>query len=398
MLPLLTIPFLFAFFWALGGGKGGTVLPVEKIGINAELPQASNPTEELDKMSFYEQAEKDSSGLSELKDSDPYLAADNYRRMHLDTDDYKQDVSLNYISGDKKYAKEAELNNKLAALQMAVNQPPSTSFNDAGVQQSSKDRSGVNTADIDRLESMMRSMSSNSGDDPEMQQINGMLDKILDVQDPARIAERRRQQSIQVRGQVLSVSTVKPELKVGSLTVNKKEKLSSLQGNKFFTIDEPNQPSDTQNSIRATVDGFQTLVNGSDLRMRLETDVYVNGVLIPKSSVITGKCSISGERLMVRISSLTYSSSVFPVDLVVFDNDGTEGIYVPGAISREVAKSSGESGLQGIGLNSMDQSLAVQAASVGVEAVKGFLSKKVKLVRVFVNTGHQILLSDQKQK
>ena len=47
-------------------------------------------------------------------------------------------------------------------------------------------------------------------------------------------------------------------------------------------------------------------------------------------------------------------------------------------------------------LMSLDPSLGAQAASAGLEAMKGFASKKVKLVRVTVKAGYPVLLMDGK--
>lgn len=83
---------------------------------------------------------------------------------------------------------------------------------------------------------------------------------------------------------------------------------------------------------------------------------------------------------------------------MLFTKPRLEGLYIPGAISRDVAKESANRGMQNIGFNSLDPTIGMQAASVGVEAVKSLFSKKVKLVRVTVKAGYQVLLKDEKQK
>ena len=64
------------------------------------------------------------------------------------------------------------------------------------------------TEDVDRLEKMMQIMAGTDTNDPEMQQIEGMLDKILDVQHPERVREKVREQSSQHRQQVFPVEAV----------------------------------------------------------------------------------------------------------------------------------------------------------------------------------------------
>jgi len=54
--------------------------------------------------------------------------------------------------------------------------------------------------------------------------------------------------------------------------------------------------------------------------------------------------------------------------------------------------------VQGIGLTSLDPTWQAQAASAGVETAKTLFSKKVKLVKVNVKAGYQVLLRDGRQK
>ena len=85
------------------------------------------------------------------------------------------------------------------------------------------------------------------------------------------------------------------------------------------------------------------------------------------------------------------------MQLSVYDLDGMEGIYIPGAITRDVAKGSADRALQGI-INTLGPSLGAQAASAGIEAAKTLLTKKVKQVKVTVKAGYQVLLKDDGQK
>jgi hypothetical protein len=75
--------------------------------------------------------------------------------------------------------------------------------------------------------------------------------------------------------------------------------------------------------------------------------------------------------------------------------DGLAGIYIPGAITRDVAKQSADNGLQSIDMTSVDPSLKAQAATAGINAAKSLLSRKAKLIRVYVKAGYRILLKDK---
>lgn len=70
----------------------------------------------------------------------------------------------------------------------------------------------------------------------------------------------------------------------------------------------------------------------------------------------------------------------------------------PGAITRDVAKQSADRAAQQIDIATLNPSIGAQAANAGIEAAKTLFSRKVKLVKVTVKAGYQVLLRDEKQK
>jgi len=297
---------------------------------------------------------------------------------------------------------EAKVYRKLAELDEALNRvatPTIEPADDAPLNRS--ENTQVNTSDIDRLEHMMQSLNKSNGEDPELQQLNNMLEKILDIQHPDRVQEKIRQTSETQKGQVFAVSATSNETPV-SLLDNRvginRTSINQSQQNGFYSLDESAPTDDTQNAIQAVIHETQTLVAGSTVKLRLVNDVYINGMLIPKDNFLFGEASLNGERLEIKIGSICYQNSLFPVQLSVYDMDGMDGIYIPGAITRDVAKQSVDRTVQGIGLTTMDPSFGAQAASAGIEAARDLISKKVKLVKVTVKASYQVLLRDEKQK
>ncbi|PTS99887.1 conjugative transposon protein TraM [Pedobacter sp. HMWF019] len=417
VLPLLGLPFVTLGFYALDGGKG-TGEPVNKKqnGMNMDLPKAENTADStLDKMAFYDLARKDSIQKSKEDQSDPYYklqtsldgsfdstVAPNSTTTAPPSSAFAQ--SLNGPSASNAYSgrsyndpNERRVQEKLAALNASLNQatqPKSPSMEDAYRPRAS---SGTSTADIDRLESMIGSVQGGSGGgDPEMQQINSVLAQILDIQHPERVQERLKETSNKNKGQVYAVSSnVKPNL---ISTLDKPVKKSNT-GNGFFSIDEVAGEDKTQNAIEAVVHEQQTITTGSIVKLRLTNDVYINGQLVPKNTFVFGTANVSGERLVIEVNNLRYGKSLFPVKLSVFDLDGLDGIYIPGAISRDVSKASADQALQSVTLgNTLDPSLGMQAMGAGLEAAKSLMSKKVKLIKVTVKAGYMVLLKDANQK
>ena len=78
VLPLLVLPFLTIMFWALGGGKAEKPVSVKAAGFNFSLPDPTlKDDKQRDKMSYYDQAKKDSLKFLELIKNDPNFKRDN---------------------------------------------------------------------------------------------------------------------------------------------------------------------------------------------------------------------------------------------------------------------------------------------------------------------------------
>jgi len=417
VLPVLVLPFITMIFWALGGGQGTPVKaePI-KSGLNLSLPGAHFDKEDevWDKFSLYEQAKQDSQRYEEAKRNDPYYVV-SMLKGNSTQDSVPGKSKLNPSLGVKdKYTQineqEELINSRLSELNRQLSQPePRTKQDDPEKRLPSitSEQAPSDNNDIGRLEAMMQMMSSPEAKDPEMEQIEGVLEKILDIQHPERVADKIREESMQHRSQVFAVqpadqedyiSMIEPSTRLDSTSDPIVSRIESAMANGFYGLDDsPVLPEQSDNAIDAVVHDTQTLVAGSTVRMRLLSDVYINGVLIPKDQFVYGICSISGERLTISIKSIRDDHSLFPVSLKVFDLDGLEGIYIPGAITRDAAKQATSQSIQDMQLYSMNNSLGVQAATAGIEAAKGLFSKKAKLIKITVKAGYHILLKDANQ-
>ncbi|WP_333627463.1 conjugative transposon protein TraM [Sphingobacterium siyangense] len=408
VLPLMALPFLTLMFWSMGGGRAEAIgeTTVHPSGFNSSLPDAKIKEDgSMDKMSYYEQAKKDSAKFQELLKNDP-----NYQTPSPETGSYhygdgagntagqgdgRLNTSLyggrsfNDPNSEKIYQKLAMLNGELSSPLPAQGSAEPYGRN-AG--QDSRQPIIAN-GDVDRLEQMMQMMGQPQGQDPEMMEINSMLEKIMDIQNPQRVQEKMQKDSQKKRGRVYAVSGRARE---NTISVLGEDKGGAESG--FFSLEEDTSGEAGQNAIQAVIHENQTLVSGSTVKLRLTDEIMINGTVIPKDNFLFGVASLDGERLKVKITSIRYGSSLYPVELQAYDLDGLDGIYIPGAITRDVAKQSADRSLQTLGVASLDPSFGAQAAGAGIEAVKSLVSKKVKLVKVAVKSGYRLLLRDEKQK
>lgn len=420
-LPVLVLPFLTMIFWALGGGNGtpAQAMPTEKAGLNLELPSAHfNDDEVWNKLALYEKAERDSMKFQEARESDPY-----FDLTALVEQEQQEPVKEKQLASDRIRAQypakqktivdpnEAKVNQKLEQLYQELNK---NQERDLIVKEPEVDMSNSPdpqfSSDVKQLESMMEMMNDEDRNNPEMEQIEGMLEKILDIQHPERVREKIKEQSEQKKDKVFPVEVIRDgetislinqsnpnnSMATDSTALLSRFAESTTRQNSFYGLeDEQADGSGAGNAIEAVIHDTQELVAGSTVKMRLLNDVYINGKLIAKDQFVYGVAEINGERLAITINSIRDNNSLFPVSLSVYDLDGLEGVYIPGAITRDVAKQSSDQALQGLQFMGMDQSLGAQAASAGIQAAQGLFSKKIKLVKVTVKAGYRILLLDK---
>lgn len=408
VLPLLVLPFITTMFWAFGGGKKEikeTNL-IEKEGFNAQLPDSKFKEDATwDKMHYYEQAALDSAKLDELIKKDP-----NYLSQSFQIDSTKDNSDATISKGATglntsvyRDPNEEKVRQKLEALQKVINGPTAPVVENQNYNKySESNQTAMHSNDVEKLEQMMQSMNGQNGNqDPELEQLSGMLENILDIQHPARVQEKLKKASEAERGQVFVITTKTQEDNISSLQntpTNTTVSLGQSKYNGFYSWDQSANTEYLQNAIEAIVHQTQTIVNGSTVKLRLTNEIFINGIKIPKDNFLFGTASLKGERLVITINSLRYNNSLFAVDLSVYDMDGLSGIYIPGAINRDVAKESADRSMQTLGVATLDDSWGAQAAGAGIEAAKSLLSKKVKLVKVIVKAGYQVLLLDEKQK
>ncbi|WP_276347942.1 conjugative transposon protein TraM [Daejeonella sp. JGW-45] len=358
VLPLLITPFLTMAFWALGGGQTRNAehgASLETRGINTALPEAKfTGNEKDDKLSAYE------ASLKELNNSS----------WGDSVGEYSSQPGFDALTSNPADQQEAEIRQRLALLQQEINRPQApTSSPSRNVS-----RSSSISGDVNRLESLMQSIQT-GGDDPEMKQLNAVLEKIMDIQNPGLAKERLKLTSAKSKGQVFAVQQA-------TQGASNQNTLESVAGN----------------AVNAVIHQDQDIVSGSVIKLRLSDSIYVAGRLIPKNEFLFGIAAVEGERLKINIATLRYRNAILPVALSAYDLDGLEGLYIPGAITRDAIKSGTEEAIQSLQVLSMDPSVSAQVAGAGIQAAKGLFSKKAKQVRVKVKAGYKLLLRDNNQR
>lgn len=422
VLPILVLPFVTFLLWSLGvvGETPDKREQVTQEGYNFTLPSAL-PGEDSswDKLKFYEKADKDSAKRHSLMKNDPYFNLSSLEGTNTPNQD--STVSLKMLSEKEMTSSynpypndqpgstdpnEAKVYKKLAQLNNEINKSKDLAKT-SNYQSSNEPKSlpSSNDQQLNQLQSIMQNSQGSTGTDPEMQQIDGMLEKILDIQHPDRVKEKIKQSSEINAQKVYPVLLDDQSLKISTLQsandTNRKlspgifkSTVNRATKSDFYSLNETGGPDVKSNVIEAIINETQTIQSGGTVKVQLENDVYINGILIPRNQYLYGVGNLNGDRLYITIKSIHYNHNILPVSLSVFDLDGQEGINIPGTMSRDVSKQSAEQAIQGIGLASLDPSIGAQAASAGIQAAKSLIGKKTKLVKLTIRGSYRILLRD----
>lgn len=166
----------------------------------------------------------------------------------------------------------------------------------------------------------------------------------------------------------------------------------------FHTAVSVTESGNRRNTIRACIHGDQTVISGQGVRMRLLEPMRVGKHILPKNSLLTGECRIQGERLNIGIVQVEYDGIIIPVELTVYDNDGQDGIFIPGSMEanavREVAANMGQN--LGTSISITNQSAKDQLLSeLGRGAIQGvsqYISKKLREEKVHLKSGYTLML------
>lgn len=154
---------------------------------------------------------------------------------------------------------------------------------------------------------------------------------------------------------------------------------------------------ETKNSINACVYKTVTLTDGQEVQIRILEAMRAGEVLLPANTIVTGTAQINGERMNITIGAVQHKGNVIPVELLVYDLDGGQGISVPGSEElnaiKEVVANMGTG--MGSSITITDDAGSQLLADLGRSAIQGassYVGKKMRTVKVTLKAGHRILL------
>ena len=144
------------------------------------------------------------------------------------------------------------------------------------------------------------------------------------------------------------------------------------------------------NMYRAVVaNGNQAVKSGSYVKIRVAEEIKIDGVRLPKNSVITGIANYANERMNILIRSVKVGGSTRTVEWVVYDEDGNLGIAVPRDVLDDIASDGSEEAIEQGGAS-------VEGSVPIVGKVRVNLKKRASEVSFVVRDGHRVYIKKAK--
>ena len=210
------------------------------------------------------------------------------------------------------------------------------------------------------------------------------------------VGEEAVEQAKQRKDSRLSVMRPVREGEVEASTLDTRADFTVERNLGFLTAAGGVAHADTP-TVRACVASTQVIRAGSTVQLRLLEAVRIDGVTIPRNTLLYGLATISGMRLQVVVSSVEYGGRIFAVEAVAYDLDGQPGLNVPNSRERTALKEALASVGQTAGTSvnvtrSAGQQVLSELARGGLQASSQYVAGKLREVKITLKANHQLLL------
>lgn len=176
---------------------------------------------------------------------------------------------------------------------------------------------------------------------------------------------------------------------------------SQTRNRSFYTAGSTQQVVQPKNSIKACVQETQTIIGESMVQLRLLEPAKTPNRIIPKGTILTANTKIQAGRLQLKVTSIEIDGNIIPVDIIIYDLDGQQGLSVPyspemNALTEMAGNMSQQSGTSLMLTQSAGQQIAAEMSKGVVQGISGYFAKKVRTPKVTLKAGHQLFLVSKK--
>ena len=215
------------------------------------------------------------------------------------------------------------------------------------------------------------------------------------------VGEEAVEQAKQRKDSRLSVMRPVREGEVEASTLDTRADFTVERNLGFLTAAGGVAHADTP-TVRACVASTQVIRAGSTVQLRLLEAVRIDGVTIPRNTLVYGAATIAGMRLQVTVSSVEYGGRIFAIEAAAYDLDGQPGLNVPNSRERTALKEALASVGQTAGTSvnvtrSAGQQVLSELARGGLQASSQYVAGKLREVKITLKANHQLLLISKQQ-
>lgn len=384
VLPLFVVPFMTIIFWIFGGGKkANSVMKHTQTegGINTSIPSSKNQKIISNKLDAYDKEFKEEEKQKKQIALDEFI----FPSREINSRD-----SLNReMDGSKGDTTIVELSKKISSFYQKPRRPE--------YQEKTKDSKPKKDEQLTEQQLIQKELAK------AMAFRNQLLAKTEIPSQPQpepklQETEKRKVMEVQINEETRVVSSLSPNKANIEAFGNKAQQTI---GNSFYGSGKAGKEKGFSNTISAVIHQDQSVIDGATIKMRLLSDIKINGLTIPKNTFIYGIATLNEERINIEINNIRYQNGIFPVELKVYDTDGILGVSMPGSILRNVGKNAITQGIQNMGQtgaynvtmsNDIGQQLGMEAARTGINTIKSLLTKQTQQKKVFVKANYRIYL------
>lgn len=151
----------------------------------------------------------------------------------------------------------------------------------------------------------------------------------------------------------------------------------------FFAVSPKLSEKVTAATLAVMVDGEQTVKANDRLRMRTLEDMVIQGIHLPRNTILFGVVKFRPNRVVLEVSSILNQ----PIQLIAHDKaDGLEGIYIKNSFRGDIANQVLGDVVQDINIPGVPQ----------VGGIKRVFQRSNRNVKVTVNNNYKLILKPKK--
>ena len=113
---------------------------------------------------------------------------------------------------------------------------------------------------------------------------------------------------------------------------------SSMESQSSVGNDDDNSNIESDNFLKCVTYRDQEVAPGGIIALRVVEKGVVNGVEVPRNTLIDANVSQGGDRLRISVDNIKIGNNIVPVSLKGYSYNGEEGLYSPESVNQDIVQ------------------------------------------------------------